>query len=434
MKNINLNNYSGEEFESLCQQILDNIYDKVELTPLVNDKGKDLIITHNSKKIFVECKRWSNSVGRDVVQKFHSAMITAKVKRGIIITTSRLSKPAKDYIKEDVTDCEIESIEFEELKELGAKHGYNIFWEEEDIIVDEIKQASEQEIKNIFETKLKIKLKAHPKSIADYLAIKDRKTTYATCYKVDYSVDTLYKSQATKYRINEESYIYFDEQGKPLGSRLTRFLESAEGKEVSENAYDFSSKEEELKSKTIEKAINRHSERIRYKGKNNVTYRKKVVPKKKDVTICGVEKIKYPKDKINLKVSNQVIEAAGYFNGLNRLVRSESNIRSEYTNKRLNNGVLCSDCGKIADKPETGESYSCNKCDKLICYDDSYYYTFLKLFNRFTCEECAQEMNRDIGKISERVDYQKKFSTVTAYFWVILIVISIAMGYIMIIV
>ncbi|PRX18493.1 restriction endonuclease [Orenia metallireducens] len=431
MKNVNLNYLDGEDFERLSQQLLNTMYNDVQITALSNDKGRDLVIRDKSEIIFVECKHWSsNSVGRPVIQKLHSAIITGKAKKGIIMTTSRLSQPAKDYIRDEVNDCEIEIIEFQDLKKLGANNGYNIFWEEEEVIIDKVSSANDFDIKGALKDELNKRIKVYPNSIDDYLLIKERKTSYINCYRVHYSVNTTYKTQAVCHRINKRGYVYFDSNGKPLSEKLLKFLKDADGEEVSENIHDLSFKEKRLRSKTTNMAINKHSEHIKYTGGNNVTYRKKVVPKKKDITICGIEQIKYPRDNFNLNISNQVIEIDGHFNNkYNRLIKTPIELKSYYSNIPLNKGVICSDCGKITAKTRTGESYICNKCKKTICYDDSYYYTAFKLFNRFVCSDCSKEMNNNIDRISHKVNYQKNLGSFTAYFWILLIFGFTIVGY-----
>ncbi len=47
--------------------------------------------------IYVQAKRWENTVGRPEIQKFVGALLGKKARKGIFITTSDFSKNARDY-------------------------------------------------------------------------------------------------------------------------------------------------------------------------------------------------------------------------------------------------------------------------------------------------------------------------------------------------
>ena len=91
----------GELYEIACEQQLKSDYScKVVRTSITNDGGKDIIIYSPEGKIFVECKDWRDTpVGRPVIQKLHSAVITEGAVKGIIMTTGTYSQEAYDYVK-----------------------------------------------------------------------------------------------------------------------------------------------------------------------------------------------------------------------------------------------------------------------------------------------------------------------------------------------
>lgn len=49
--------------------------------------------------IYIQAKRWENTVGRPEIQKFAGALQGQKARKGIFITTSNFSKEALDYVK-----------------------------------------------------------------------------------------------------------------------------------------------------------------------------------------------------------------------------------------------------------------------------------------------------------------------------------------------
>ena len=107
-----LEHLTPREFEEYCQLLLTcQNKCKVELTKQSCDEGRDLLVHHFSGLEVVECKHWPNgTVGRPVVQKLHSAVLTANSQRGSIITTGRFSNEAEVYAR-SLSDVKIELID-----------------------------------------------------------------------------------------------------------------------------------------------------------------------------------------------------------------------------------------------------------------------------------------------------------------------------------
>jgi len=122
VETVFLDSLDGFGFESLCQRIFQKAgLGQVERIGGVSDAGRDLIIHDNkNKKIVVECKHQpKTSIGRPIVQKLHSAIISEGTNKGIIVTTGKFSKQAIDYIKELSDGTNIELIGMLKLTELA---------------------------------------------------------------------------------------------------------------------------------------------------------------------------------------------------------------------------------------------------------------------------------------------------------------------------
>jgi len=66
------------------------------------DEGIDGIIKEDKlglDKIYIQAKKWENTVGRPEIQKFVGALQGKRAKKGVFITTSDFSKDAHDYAK-----------------------------------------------------------------------------------------------------------------------------------------------------------------------------------------------------------------------------------------------------------------------------------------------------------------------------------------------
>lgn len=91
---------NGFQFEDYVKDMFKHEdWDMVEQTPKTNDGGIDLILWRGNTKTIVECKQWNKPLSRPIVQKLHSAKITSNATDAYIVSTNRVTKPAKEYAK-----------------------------------------------------------------------------------------------------------------------------------------------------------------------------------------------------------------------------------------------------------------------------------------------------------------------------------------------
>ena len=67
-----------------------------------HDEGIDGIISLDRlglEKVFVQAKRWQNSVGREVVQAFYGALAGQRANKGVLITTSSFTPHAAEFAR-----------------------------------------------------------------------------------------------------------------------------------------------------------------------------------------------------------------------------------------------------------------------------------------------------------------------------------------------
>lgn len=70
--------------------------------------------------LYVQAKRWENTVGRPVVQAFAGSLDGVKARKGVLITTSRFSKDATEYV--DKIEKRIILVDGQQLAELMIAH------------------------------------------------------------------------------------------------------------------------------------------------------------------------------------------------------------------------------------------------------------------------------------------------------------------------
>lgn len=111
-----LENLNPRQFEEYCQLLLMHHYRcRVELTAQTGDEGRDLLVFHSQGLLVVECKHYPRgTVGRPIVQKLHSAILTASARTGMIVTTGKFSNEAQEYIAK-LRDVNIQLIDAAKL-------------------------------------------------------------------------------------------------------------------------------------------------------------------------------------------------------------------------------------------------------------------------------------------------------------------------------
>lgn len=65
---------SGEHYETLCRNLLQDQGWRVETTPVTGDQGADLIAEAAGCRVVIQCKFYSKPVGNKAVQEAHAAM------------------------------------------------------------------------------------------------------------------------------------------------------------------------------------------------------------------------------------------------------------------------------------------------------------------------------------------------------------------------
>jgi len=91
------------------------------------DGGIDGIIKEDKlglDAIYIQAKRWDNTVGRPEIQKFVGALTGQRAKKGLFITTSEFSADAEDYVSR--IDAKVVLIDGETLAQLMIDHNVGV--------------------------------------------------------------------------------------------------------------------------------------------------------------------------------------------------------------------------------------------------------------------------------------------------------------------
>lgn len=124
---------SSEFFEKLVVDVLVKMgyggsrKDAGEAIGKIGDEGVDGIIKEDKlglDVIYIQAKRWENTVGRPEIQKFAGALQGKRAKKGIFITTSDFSKQAKEFVSR--IETKIVLIDGEQLAEFMIDHDVGV--------------------------------------------------------------------------------------------------------------------------------------------------------------------------------------------------------------------------------------------------------------------------------------------------------------------
>jgi restriction system protein len=91
------------------------------------DGGIDGIIKEDKlglDAIYIQAKRWENTVGRPEIQKFVGALTGLRAKKGLFITTSNFSSDSEDYVSR--IDAKVVLIDGETLAQLMIEYNVGV--------------------------------------------------------------------------------------------------------------------------------------------------------------------------------------------------------------------------------------------------------------------------------------------------------------------
>ncbi|WP_426754202.1 restriction endonuclease [Myxococcus sp. Y35] len=91
------------------------------------DEGFDGIIKEDRlglDVVYIQAKRWTNTVGRPVVQAFAGSLEGQRARKGVLITTSDFAREVRDYVKQ--IEKKIVLLNGVELARLMIDHGVGV--------------------------------------------------------------------------------------------------------------------------------------------------------------------------------------------------------------------------------------------------------------------------------------------------------------------
>ena len=399
-----LDDLSGFEFEDVMEDVFRNLgYENVRQAARTADEGRDILMEERvdgqRRAVVVECKH-TDTVGRPVVQKLHSAVAThdfAGPKRGIIATTGRFTGPAMEYaadLRERGDPHPVELLDGDDLRELADEVGLDLYNGRIEILCEETlrpydpSRGVDAPVEETFREVENID--------ASDLPTPERWALFEPFVSVRADVSATFEtSVGVIHRIDEhdELVVRADRDGPELPpGGLADMISGNLGQRIELDEGDFSELFDELSVKrfgrteteykewAVDRVREEHTTTVQYTGDNNVTYTKACEPNSSDVTVRSITPVYVPRIRARVELGEYAYPYEYYAAGPSR--------------RTIDDGIRrCRQCGD-----DEGSTYTyCENCGSVNC---TAHIKAERLVGEPVCTGCA---------VTERFFYRRKY-------------------------
>lgn len=355
----------------------------------------------------MECKHHPNgSIGRPVVQKLHSAVITSKATKGFLVTTGHFSEGATKYAKG--LKVEIELVDSRILADMANRANIKILKKGERTSVFHITPPSQQFLENTLIEANTRSVVSFPNSPNQVSKTEVKNVEYVPAYLLEYGLHQIFKTSAGIVRrltVSDGKLLLNGETGNIIPSNLAGIVSKTsmvedwhahQHKNIESGTFkiDFSNAKR-IGTKQIQEI---HTETVGYYGRNNVHYTKECVPNISNILVRSLTQVYIPILTVSFQIlsRNHNISLSGNPEKIEILGGTVTNC--EICGKALpEKRLLCNTCGKIVHKPRFifSHSYFCYHCGKTICIKCAYWFRKYLFFKKKICDNCAEQLQKE---------------------------------------
>ena len=369
-----LDELSGFEFEDVIEDVFRNLgYENVRQAEKTADEGRDVmmeeVIDGTRRGVVVECKH-TDTVGRPVVQKLHSAIATFDFdgpKRGMIVTTGRFTNPAQEYadrLRQNDDPHPIELIDGETLREIADEIGLDLYNGRIEILCDETVRPHDPAA--AVDTPVGEAFRDIENVDAAELPAPYSQVTFRPVVAVTAATNAVFEtSVGVIHRIDDRTrFVVHAERGRPqiatdgVATLVTENLHAAVDLDTDRFGEVFDGIEERRFGQTqtgykewaVDRLQNHHTTTVSYTGDNNVTYTKTCEPNLSDISVQSIDPVYLPEVRQTTELQEYTYPYEYYAagpsrvtteDGIHRCVHCEtSGVDKTYT--------YCPNCGAIA--------------------------------------------------------------------------------------
>jgi restriction endonuclease Mrr len=311
-----LDELSGYEFEEKTVRVFEKLgYENVRQLPKSGDKGRDVVMEDtDGEAVVVECKH-TETVGRPVVQKLHSAASTYDhdgPTRGMVVTTGRFTSPAREYAEK----VGVELIDGRDLREIGEEIGMDMYNGRIEVICDRTFEVEDPErtVRDAFRD-----IENLPRTLVNE---PETTLTLHPVVSVETETDAVFEtSVGVIHRVRDSGTVYID-AGLRGGDKLPsgaetlvsgdlepdRTVEMDGTDETFDGMFDevnvqrFEGTEEDYVDPVVERLRDEHATTVRYTGDNHATYTKDCVPDESDIEVVDLTPVYLPRVRANVVI------------------------------------------------------------------------------------------------------------------------------------
>lgn len=357
---IFLDSLDGFQFEELCAEIYRRLGYEVQNVADVGDEGRDLILkTPDGKKIVAECKHWPGKpVGRPVVQKLHSAVVTLPAKQGMLLTTGYFPKSSRDYVAK--LKQPIELVDLPKLKDLAAQAGITLTTTKDPAPVSRFLILESDGLKRLLDAWVFNRFDSAPASADKLLSVKGRSVDLKPMYLVRYSLRQDFSTSIGRiHRLQiPDAFLLIDaEDGAMEDAGVCTFMKGAAMEGVAESRSvatytlqrTFKLGISEVREVADNHIVRVHRTSVGYWGRNNQYYELDCIPSKKNIFFKDTRQVYLPEQSVELealkrKYKLDFVENGREFYWLGRPKLFECGS----CGRSLSRCLLCNSCGAIA--------------------------------------------------------------------------------------
>ncbi|ERH14001.1 MAG: restriction endonuclease [halophilic archaeon J07HB67] len=374
-----LDDLSGFEFEDLMEDVFRNLgYENVRQASKTADEGRDVlmeeVVDGTRRGVVVECKH-TDTVGRPVVQKLHSAVATAEFdgpKRGIVVTTGRFTSPATEYarrLRSNGDPYPIELIDGTELREVADEVGLDLYNGRIEILCDETLRPSDPTAS--VETPVVEQFRDVDGIDAANLPTPESQLTLRPTVTVTADVDAVFEtSVGVVHRIDDRARltVHATPDRPQIADGDVAELVVGNGHstvEVDEDAlaatFDsveqlrFGQTQTEYKEWAVDRVRAEYTETVYYTGDNNVDYEKECEPNQSDVSVQSVTPVYLPEITQTTRLGEYDYDYEYYAAGPSRATTVDEIHQCVHCATTGDDGTYtyCRNCGAIACQTHT---------------------------------------------------------------------------------
>ena len=405
----------GFEFEDFCAELFRRLrYKNVKLASRVADMGRDILMdvvapSGKIEPVIVECKHHlGKTIGRPVVQKLHSAVITFSAKKGIVITTGHFSEEARKHTEMMIRDVKIDLIDLSQLKILGERVGFEIYETSADVPFQSFHICKSLELDEIIRRETD-RMISHPKSPREVIQLSEHEIQLQPAYFLTYSIDRDFITSTGRIihsiRLSDAPLLADGRNGELYADSVAEFLKKCERISlkhverlgVSRPSYLLS--ENGIKERAVEKLVKRHTTTIVYyagRGRGR-RIEKECSLSRRDIKIIYTEKIYVPKWELRYTALRTSYSVVAYAKPNDLLQIRNDFEECAVCNKviKLEKRILCNDCGKIGHVGFfTKHSFRCKNCKKTLCKSCANERREWLILKRRYCGECFNKISK----------------------------------------